>query len=98
MPGTDDRDEMGVCIEDISSVVGFKEFEQFIYRTAAKREQKLDAPSAPGDLDLCIYSLRKYLRLALQGNPSVILLLFVKDFVKCDARGAQLQELAPLIA
>lgn len=97
--GTDDRDEMGVCIEDIDAAIGFSEFEQYIYRTAAEREGRHDAPSAAGDLDLTIYSLRKFLRLAMQGNPQLVQLLFV-PFNLCvirDGRGAGLQDLAPLI-
>lgn len=99
VPGKDDRDEMGVCIESVEGAIGFSEFEQFIYRSAAEREGKHDAPSQPGDLDLTIYSLRKFLRLAMQGNPQLVQLLFVPSnmWIKGDARGSQLQELAPLI-
>src|SRR4051812_15839533 len=71
--GTDDRDEMGVCLEPYALACGIREtFEQHIYRTAAVRECKSDAPSEPGDLDLTIYSLRKWIRLALKGNPTVM--------------------------
>lgn len=97
LPGTDDRDELGICLEDLESFTGFSEFENYIYRSAAAREGKSDAPSQPGDLDLTIYSLKKFLRLAMQGNPSVLNLLFVKDFVKVDANGWKVQEWAPLI-
>lgn len=99
LAGKDDRDEMGVCIEDIIQVVGFSEFEQYIYRTASEREGKHDAPSQPGDLDLCIYSMRKFLRLAMQGNPQIVQCFFVPfdQCIKRNALGAQLQELAPLV-
>lgn len=97
LEGSDDRDEMGVCIEDLDQFGGFSKFEQFIFRTAAERELKHDAPSRFGDLDLTIYSLHKFLRLALQGNPTVLNLLFIKDCIQVDARGRQLQELAPYI-
>ncbi len=99
LPGKDDRDEVGICIEDINALVGFSEFEQYIYRTAAEREGKHDAPSQPGDLDLTIFSLRKFLRLAMQGNPQILQCLFVPAELCLirDARGAHLQELAPLI-
>lgn len=99
VPGTDDRDELGVCIEDIDAAVGFSEFEQYIYRSAAEREHKHDAPSQAGDLDLTIFSLRKFLRLAMQGNPQIVQSLFVPHslWVLGDARGAHLQELATLI-
>lgn len=99
IPGTDDRDEMAVCIESLDAAVGFTEFEQYIYRTATERTEKQDAPSQPGDLDLTIFSLRKFLRLAMQGNPQIVQCLFV-PYNLCvyrDARGAKLQELAPLI-
>jgi predicted nucleotidyltransferase len=97
LEGTDDRDEMGVCIEPIERAVGFSDFEQFIYRDAAVREGRHDAPSAPGDLDLVIYSLRKFVRLAAQGNPTVLQLLFIpaSSCIVRTALGAQLQELAP---
>jgi uncharacterized protein len=99
LPGKDDRDEVGVCIEDLDAAFGFSEFEQYIYRTAAEREGKHDAPSQPGDLDLTLFSLRKFLRLAMQGNPQILQCLFVPDALclHIDARGKQLQELAPLI-
>ncbi len=99
IPGHDDRDEVGVCIEDIADVVGFNPFEQYIYRTAAEREGKHDAPSQHGDLDLTIFSLRKFLRLAMQGNPQIVQCLFVPPHL-CIARtalGGQLQEIAPLV-
>lgn len=96
-----DRDEMGVCVEPFRLACGLTApFEQHIYRTAAEREHRHDAPSQPGDLDLTIYSLRKWVRLALDGNPSVLLLLFAPSshMVACDARGQQLRELAPAFA
>lgn len=69
--GTDDRDEMGLCIEPASCVIGLERFEQYQYRT-----QPEGVRSGHGDLDLVIYSLRKWARLAAQGNPTVLLLLF----------------------
>ncbi len=43
-------------------------FAQFIYRSAAAREERQDARSSAGDL--VIYSLRKWIRPALNGNSS----------------------------
>lgn len=99
VPGTDDSDEVGICIEDLDAAMGFSEFEQYIYRTAAEREGRHDAPSQAGDTDLTIFSLRKFLRLGMQGNPQILQCLFVPSslWLAGDARGAQLQELAPLI-
>lgn len=96
--GLEDRDEMGVCIEPLEWIVGFTGFEQFIYRSAVEREGgKHNARSQAGDLDLCIYSLRKYTRLALKGNPSMIALLFVpeKHLVTITDAGRELQQMAP---
>lgn len=91
-PGTDDRDEMGVCIEPSEYVVGLRDFEHYVSRT-----QPEGAPSGPGDLDLTIYGLRKFCRLALKGSPTVLLLLFVEgEHVLTRTRaGERLQALAP---
>jgi hypothetical protein len=72
--GQDDRDEMGICVEPPQYVVGLSRFEQYIFRT-----QPEGVRSGPGDLDLIVYSLRKWVRLALQGNPTVLLPLFVPE-------------------
>ncbi|ORA60575.1 DNA polymerase beta superfamily protein [Mycobacteroides franklinii] len=72
--GDDDRDEMGVCIEPPECVIGLRRFEQYIFRT-----QPEGVRSGPGDLDLVVYSLRKWARLAAAGNPTVLLLLFIPD-------------------
>ena len=63
-PGTDDRDEMGVCVEPPEYLLGFQRFEHFVYRT-----QPEGHPSGPGDLDLTVYGLRKFCVLALKGSP-----------------------------
>ena len=98
--GIEDRDEMGVCVEPFEAAMSLREpFAQFIYRSAAEREGRQDARSGAGDLDLVIYSLRKWIRLALKGNPTILLLLFTPDeqLVTCDELGAELRALAPAI-
>jgi predicted nucleotidyltransferase len=96
--GLEDRDEMGICVESITDAVGVgAPFEQFIYRTAAEREGRHDAPSQGGDVDLVIYGLRKFVRLAMQGNPTV-LLMFYAPVIAADARGYALRSMAPLFA
>ncbi|SFW61375.1 nucleotidyltransferase domain-containing protein [Amycolatopsis australiensis] len=72
--GQDDRDEMGLCVEPAEYVTGLRPFEQYIFRT-----QPEGVRSGPGDLDLIVYSLRKWMRLALTGNPTILLPLFVPD-------------------
>jgi len=100
LSGTDDRDEMGVCVEPRRYVVGFGQFEQWVYRSAAEREGHAGARSRAGDLDLTVFSLRKWARLALQGNPTVLLLLYLPDdaVVLRTSVGEALQELAPAFA
>lgn len=86
--GTDDRDEMGVCIEPPECVIGLQQFDQYQFRT-----QPEGVRSGAGDLDLVIYSLRKWARLAAQGNPTVLLLMFVPEaeIVKVEWPGRVLQ-------
>lgn len=75
--GIEDRDEMGICVEPLEDAMAlWAPFEQFIYRTAVEREGRDNARSTAGDLDLTICSLRKWARLALKGNPTIMLLLF----------------------
>jgi predicted nucleotidyltransferase len=91
-PGTDDRDEMGVCIEPPEYVIGLRQFEHFVFRT-----QDEGMPSGPGDLDLTIYGLRKWCRLATSGSPTVLLLLYAEgeDVLLRTETGEELQALAP---
>jgi predicted nucleotidyltransferase len=96
----EDRDEMGICVEPLEEAMAlWAPFEQFIYRSAAEREGRENARSIAGDLDLTIYSLRKWMRLALKGNPTILLLLFTPDdqIVHCDSLGRELRSLAPQI-
>lgn len=74
LEGQNDRDEMGICVEPPEYVIGLRAFEQFILR-----DQGEHVRSGPGDLDLTVYSLRKWTRLALEGNPTVLLPLFVPE-------------------
>lgn len=86
--GQDDRDEMGLCVEPPEYVAGLKRFDQYVFRT-----QPEGARSGPGDLDLIVYSLRKWMRLALSGNPTVLLPLFApeSELVRIDELGHELR-------
>ena len=73
--GTDDHDEMGVYIEPPEWILGVERHrEDYIWRT-----QPEGVRSGHGDTDLVLYSLRKYLRLAIKGNPTVMLPLFAPE-------------------
>lgn len=67
----DDVDLMGICIEPPTEVLGLGDFEQYEYRDRAVNER-----SQEGDTDLVVYGLRKLVKLAATGNPTVIMLLF----------------------
>jgi uncharacterized protein len=90
--GQDDRDEMGLCLEPPRFVTGLAGFEQYERHTAWDRPGGLANRSGAGDLDVIIYSARKWARLALAGNPTVLLVLFVPDdeVVFRDQAGAEL--------
>jgi uncharacterized protein len=92
-----DMDHKGVFIEPFRVFTGFNPMDSYIYRTAAIREQKHDAPSGPGDLDLTIYGLHKFLRLAMSGNPDVTEMLFIKSYLKKHPLGTGLQAMYPFI-
>ncbi len=103
--GQDDRDEMGICLEPpeyvtgvarvpagVGEGVGSVEFEQYQRHTVWDQPGGLANRSGAGDLDVVIYSARKWARLALAGNPTVLLLLFVPEHevVFCNQAGAEL--------
>lgn len=93
----DDRDEMGICIEPPEAVIGFKSFEQYEWKTAWERSGERANRSGPGDLDLTVYSLRKWMRLAMNGNPTVLLPLFapVSKLVTMSSEGIELRQQMP---
>jgi hypothetical protein len=70
--GTDDHDEMGVYIAPPDTILGLTPARE----DYTSRTQPEGVRSGPGDTDLIIYSLRKYLSLALKGNPTALLPLY----------------------
>jgi predicted nucleotidyltransferase len=71
LEGHEDHDEMAVAIMPPSDVLGTDPFEGLQWRTADEGVR-----STPADTDLAVYSLRKFLRLAGAGNPSILVALF----------------------
>ena len=103
--GQDDRDELGICLEPPQFITGLARvpngtaglgpsvrFEQYERHTAWDRPGGVAERSGAGDLDVIVYSARKWARLALDGNPTVLLVLFVPadEVVFRDAAGAEL--------
>jgi hypothetical protein len=91
IPGTDDHDEMGVYIPPPEYVLGVRNYrDSYIARTQPEGER-----SGPEDTDLVMYSLRKYLSLAMKGNPTALLPLYApdKDLITCTRLGKELREM-----
>lgn len=90
-----DKDLMGIFIEDQKGLVGFSPTDTVVWRSAEERTGKSDAKSEAGDIDLTLYGLRKYLKLVLAGNPTLVNLLLAPDpsIVKRTEAGSQLQNL-----
>src|SRR4051812_26583173 len=91
---------MGIIIEPFAEAMGIGDpFEQVVKRTAAERDGTHNASSKAGDIDLVLYSLRKWTRLALKGNPTILTLLFAPQdkWLAGNALGGHLQDLAPRI-
>nr|WP_221220519.1 nucleotidyltransferase domain-containing protein [Mycolicibacterium sp. BK634] len=73
----DDLDLMGICFEPPQTAIGLEKFEQFEGRWHKDGTPIPDGTrSGAGDTDLTSYSLRKWARLAADGNPTVQLILF----------------------
>lgn len=73
--GLDDLDLMGVYVETKEQLIGLqKSSEHYVSRTVPEGVR-----SGPGDIDLTLYSLRKFVRLATDGNPTILTALFVPE-------------------
>lgn len=90
LPGMSDQDLVGVYIEDAETVFRPKDPDTLakssMLRTAVGNE-----PSGPGDIDLNLYSLRKFLYLATAGNPSIMQTLFTPP-QQVNSYGESLQD------
>jgi len=92
----DDRDEMGLCVEPCANFLRLRPARE----TWTHRSQPEGARSGPGDTDLVVYGLAKWARLALAGNPTVLIPLFAPEsaIITCDERGRELRAMADAFA
>jgi len=67
IPGGEDHDETAIFVESATEV--------FFHPVSAamQRTQPEGTRSGPGDTDRQLYSLRRFVRLALAGNPSILM-------------------------
>lgn len=96
LPGHEDHDECGVLVEAPEQILGLGAgFRTRQYRTAPEGK-----PSQPWDSDRTLYSLRHFLRLAVVGNPSILMTFYAPalPFAGDDrhlALGDELRRLGP---
>src|SRR3990167_966737 len=74
LEGTDDTDWFGVFVEPPAKKLGIDDFEHFVTTTGGK-----EGGNVASDVDICLYSLGKWARLAAKGNPSVLHFLFAEE-------------------
>jgi predicted nucleotidyltransferase len=68
---TDDTDLYGVYIEDPAHALGLNSREHFVWSTAGN-----DRRNGPDDVDVTLYSLRKWAGMAAKGNATALHFLF----------------------
>jgi hypothetical protein len=77
-----DWDELGVFIEPAEKVCGLGSLDDYI-----RRDQPEGVRTGPGDVDLTLYSLRRFCRLAIVGNAGALMLLWLPDYVTRSEAG-----------
>ena len=91
LPGGEDQDELGVVVESKAEVFGLDEHGR---RTVMLRTQPEGVRSGPGDTDRTLHSLRRFVRLAASGNPSILMTLWA-PVLRSTELGDELRALAP---
>ena len=75
--GTDDLDVYGVYIEPPEMVLELESLPHFVWSTAEN-----DRRNGPNDVDVTLYSLKKWAGLACKGNPTALHFLFAESAVR----------------
>jgi predicted nucleotidyltransferase len=75
--GTDDLDVYGVYLEPPEMVLGLESLPHFVWSTAGD-----DRRNGPHDVDVTLYSLKKWAGLACKGNPTALHFLFSKGVLE----------------
>jgi uncharacterized protein len=77
--GTDDTDWYGVYIEPPDKMIGLDRNEFFVFTTGGK-----EGGNGPADVDVCLYTLRKWAGMAAKGNPSALHFVFAVQAFSTD--------------
>jgi len=83
--GTDDMDIYGVYVEPPEWALGLSPFPHFVWSTAGD-----DHRNGPNDIDVTLYSLRRWAELACKGNPTALHFLFSPLAIRSPAWDAVL--------
>ncbi len=75
--GTDDLDIYGTYIEPPEMALGLRGLPHYVWSTAGD-----DRRNGPNDVDVTLYSLRKWAGLACKGNPTALHFLFAKGEIE----------------
>lgn len=95
---TSDYDEKGVCIEDFNASCRLEgKFEQYNEKLPPTHVNINGATADYPGADIEIFSLEKFVRLALHGNPTILCILYATECTILDERGRALQALAPFL-
>jgi len=89
IPGGEDLDLIGVVVESAAEVLGLDDRG---FGTVMQRTQPEGSRSGPGDIDRTLHSLRRFVRLAASGNPSILTVLWA-PVIETTSEGAELQSL-----
>ena len=73
IPGGEDHDQLAVVVETPQQLLGLDERG---FETVMQRTQPEGTRSGPGDIDRTLYSLRRFVRLAAGGNPSILMTMW----------------------
>src|SRR5436309_13108180 len=103
LPGGEDHDEMGVVIEPPEAVLGL---DPRGFATVMQRTQPEGVRSGPGDTDRTLHSLRRFVRLAAGGNPSILMSFWAPviysteqgDELRASAKRSSVATLCPATA
>lgn len=74
LEGKADLDICGIFIEPAINALGLDSYEHFVTSTSDQTVRNV-----AGDVDVCLYSLRRWAMLATKGNPTAINYLFASD-------------------
>ena len=72
---TDDLDIYGAYLEPPELVIGLDRRDFHVWSTAGNERR-----NGPDDIDVCLYSLRKWAGLAAKGNPTALHFLFAQNY------------------